>query len=561
MINGKFIISPDRLGIDNIALPLIAINRNNVIYANKLFLALTKTKLNDLSYFKITEIKKDDNQFGLVNINITSSEKGNISFNFRTMIREVNTPTNTYRMYLVIQQESLAESDLHFIEHSFNLAINVARSRYIDILTEIYNRSFYLDVLSQDFINLFFQQSNVSYLLININQFNKVNAFYSVEVGDWLLKELCGYITAFANKQVVIMRMAGDEFLVITKEISNEKLLELYDGLTTTRHLGDLKIIFDARISYHHSSIELFKVEEIYPKLSSVLNFAKEEKRGLIKYEQKYYDIAINQLNFPQYLATLFDEDRFYLMFQPVVNDLGELFGFESLIRLNLDGQYQSPHVFIEYLIQNNFTHQLNEIVLKQLVKVISTKSWQGKFANHKLKISINIVPTLSNFIDHLKVLVGIYQENIQHFKNITLEFELLERQFMLSDGSEESLFNEIQDLLESNKISLALDDFGIGHSSLERIIKCKFDTLKIDKAFTDKIIEKNQIGERALMVIQMILLFSHKTGAKIVIEGVETQEQFEILKLIGAKYFQGYLFYKPSTVEQVINEPFIFNA
>jgi len=555
----KLFIDSNGAWFDTFSYPLLFINEENkIVYANQHVINLNeKEKLDVLS---VDEQGSNQSNYNIYTIKFTPNNLEKNQQVFHAMGQELLFLAKRYRFFIIINQYNYTPNCLQLINDNFNFITILWKVRVFDFLTGAYRREFCTQYLEKELLDSFFSNRNLSYLLIDINQFAKVNSFYSDKVGDWLLKDICLRLTAYFNQHLILIRMSADKFLVVANHLTEEQVYELYHKLTTVKMVDGQKIIYDIRIAYHQNAHEEFCVDDIYDKLSSTLIFAKDENLSILKYSPTHYDVAINKLNFPQFISKLFDEEKFSLLFQAVVNNLGQIIGFESLLRLELNGGIQTPSVFMEYLIQNNFTVQINQMVLLELVKILATKKWQNKFGQRRLKISVNIIPSLSNFLEHLSSLISIYKAHIDLFLNVDLEFEILERQFMHSDIKNDLFFSQMNELLKENNISIALDDFGMGHSSLERIMRCRFDTIKIDKCFVDNIAKKDQSGERSRMMIESIILFSSKSGSQVIAEGVESHEQFEVLKSIGVNSFQGYLFYKPQDLEKLTSQEFSFS-
>jgi EAL domain-containing protein (putative c-di-GMP-specific phosphodiesterase class I) len=125
------------------------------------------------------------------------------------------------------------------------------------------------------------------------------------------------------------------------------------------------------------------------------------------------------------------------------------------------------------------------------------------------------------------------------------IELELTERSILQNAANARQLLNE----LRAHGIKIALDDFGTGYNSLLGLVSIPVDYLKIDRAFIDHIQDRvNQV------MIESIMDFAHKTGKQVIAEGVEEQEQLELLQRMGCDYIQGYYFSKPLPPEEVKN-------
>lgn len=169
-------------------------------------------------------------------------------------------------------------------------------------------------------------------------------------------------------------------------------------------------------------------------------------------------------------------------------------------------------------------------------------------------KVSINLIPCINNFAEHLQQITATIRRNQSLFTNIKLEFEIIERHFMLGDRQSTTFYRDISEILSEANITLSLDDFGIDFSNLQRLMTCNFKTIKIDKLFTHSLgLNKDNINQKALAIFTTINLLSELLELDVVVEGIENNWQLDCLKSLGYKYFQGYLFSKPLPILELI--------
>jgi len=230
------------------------------------------------------------------------------------------------------------------------------------------------------------------------------------------------------------------------------------------------------------------------------------------------------------------EKGYFELYYQPKVDiKKDKIVSCEALVRWNDPKKgVIAPDLFIPIAEENGFIIKLGEWVMKEGAKQI--KKWQDTKL-HDLKVSINV--SAYQFYDpkfYDKVLQAIKQIDISKF-----DLEITESAFLKNSNKNIKIIEQIKDI----GISLSLDDFGTGFSSLSYLRQIPVDTLKIDKSFIDAY---NEINGKSF--IALIVDIGKILGLNIVAEGVENKEQLDFLKEIKCSQVQGYYYSKPLPVE-----------
>lgn len=198
-----------------------------------------------------------------------------------------------------------------------------------------------------------------------------------------------------------------------------------------------------------------------------------------------------------------------------------------------------SPLYFINIAEGTGLIREVGEWVLKRVLKDI--KNNKDRF-DENWNISINLSPLELYDRKKAEKIADIFNE--YELDHDVIEFEITENAFL--DDKSSSLF--IINNLKEMKFSIALDDFGIGYSSLSYLTRLPIDTLKIDKSFVDNISqEKNKI------LIKSIIELAHNLNLKVIAEGVERKEQLDILKQFNCDTIQGYYYYKPLPLSEIM--------
>ena len=227
-------------------------------------------------------------------------------------------------------------------------------------------------------------------------------------------------------------------------------------------------------------------------------------------------------------------KEDFFLVYQPQINDEGKVIGVEALLRWKHPryGMVPAP-LIVKIAEEEGLIDQLGEWVIKESCSQLSVWNSRGI---HDLQVSINISPTQLRediLADYLNKVIQEYNVEAKD-----LELEIIEN--VAFDASEDTIraFNHIKAL----GVSIAMDDFGAGHSSMYCMINMNLSRIKIDGSFVINL--ENNIN--CQNIIASIILMAKKMNTEVIAEYVETEEQLSILKDLGCKQFQGYLFSQP---------------
>lgn len=416
---------------------------------------------------------------------------------------------------------------------------------YYDSLTNLPNRLYFNRHLSK----LIQNKKHFSLILLDVRNFKAINDGNIEGSGDTILIEIVqrlAEITKHLNRKIV--RFGDDEFLIIIEGTYNENaIIQFYDKRIfnyfkenpISLHNKLITITFNsAAIIYPlHSDTK----ENLLDKLNIMLNKAKLLSRNkLLMFKSEVYQDSLRENIIKNILAFAIEQDEFFLTYQPIVDANQNIKKAEALIRWNSSTLgFVFPDQFIYITEQTGLIIELGFWILERAAKDI-----QDLYAaNVHLQISINVSPIQimsANFVDRL---IEIFERYNIRYEGICLE--ITESTFLQNEELEngEIVANNlarIQDL----GISIALDDFGTGYSSFNYLNDYHFNVLKLDKLFV------NKSNDKQYEIINSLKNISDILGMEMIIEGVETQEQFDIVKQYGL--IQGYYFSKPILWEEL---------
>ncbi len=412
---------------------------------------------------------------------------------------------------------------------------------YFDSMTNLPNRqSFMLSV--QEAIQEA-QKKNLygAILYLDLDRFKVLNDSMGHYFGDELLKKIAIRLTKIIRKGDVCSRFGGDEFVILLQN----KAVDLPRFKNNAKSVANkiIKGMKEAFIidgySFHTSfsiGISLFPTaandpDEIIQQADIAMYASKSRGAGeLTFFEESMQTRANLLLRTEALLKQAFIKNEFEMYYQPIFNCNKEVCRLEALIRWNHpeDGLVL-PDSFIGIAEESGIIIELNEWIFDSVFSCISRRL---KKDEPILPISINV--SLFQF-RHTKLV-----EVIEKYSNkYAVDTRLITLELTESIGIDD--FDDALDkLLKLKKlgVNLAIDDFGSGYSSLKYLTKMPIDMLKIDKSFIQNLKKENS----SEVLIETIVTMAQKLNLDVIAEGVETDEQFELLKTIGCKYFQGYL-------------------
>lgn len=379
-------------------------------------------------------------------------------------------------------------------------------------------------------------------LFIDLDDFKHINDGLGHQYGDILLQQIAAGLTGIPGIRGHCYRMGGDEFIIIIGP-------ELYGELG--KMVANIKTLFNK--PWYLMETEYFctmsmgiavfpdnsvDVHEITRMADVAMYEAKRSgKNGYAYYSSEVENLTAKSLdienNMRQAVSTGIDE--FVVFYQPVVNVNTQMCtSCEALVRWDSKALgFMGPGEFIPLAEYLGLITSIGDYVLEEACR--RCKLWNDNgHPDFYINVNLSVVQLLQkNVVENIK---RILDKTGVNPKNIVLE---ITESFAIND------MQRVMDIITGLKKlgpRIALDDFGTGYSSLNYIKQLPLDIIKVDKTFIDDIVE----DDYAQAFIKLIVDLSKTIGTKIVVEGVEHKEQFELLKSLGVDYIQGYYFGKP---------------
>ena len=405
---------------------------------------------------------------------------------------------------------------------------------YIDILTGLYNRNKFLDDIADLTAQAQFNGTKLGLLLIDIDNMKIINDYNGHTAGDEVLKKSAEILKRFSKNIIKAYRFGGDEFLLAIKNCSSmDSITNVCD--TVFESFNSEQIKFSGGIAVYPDDSE--EPEDLLRFTDIAMRRAKKDgKNRITNFKPEMQRVFIQKLNMQAKMSAALLNSDFYLVYQPQFDiKTGDLRGFEALMRWH-DKELGDigPAIFIPLAEETGMILEIGDWVLN--TAFCTLKNWQQKYS-FKGIMSINISPMQlkqPNFIENIRNLLIKYNLNPD-----TVEIEITEGIMI------ENMNEAIEELnsLKNIGLRISLDDFGTGYSSLSYLQVLPLNTLKIDKSFITGITEKNGIQAN---ITNSIITMVTKMGLQTIAEGVEKNEQLQILKEFNCHIVQGFLRGKP---------------
>lgn len=474
-----------------------------------------------------------NNDYSIRADNDSSDEIGILSRGFNKMLAHIQ-----------VNDKKLA----HELAERYKAEEHLDKLAYYDVVTDLPNRHYFHQQLAQAIEKAINNKQFMALLFLDLDNFKTVNDTLGHKTGDLLLKQASSRLSGVVRQSDHICRIGGDEFAIIIENMNHIDDTEL----VTKKCIECLSrpFVFDGKNFFIGVSIGISICPDDAITANDLLvnaDMAMYEAKSNGKNNYQYFNQQINAAHTQKYqldsdLRHAIELGQLELYYQPRVDaHSGMLSGVEALMRWNHPEKGMiEPGVFIPVAEESGLIHQLGEWLLNtawQHAQQIDSSVMKG------IKVAVNISARqmLENtFIDTV----------FNALKNSgaspsMLEVEITES-ILMDDG--EILHRNINQLKQLG-ISVVIDDFGTGFSSMSYLKRFPINMLKIDKSFISGLPD----GSEDMAIVQAVIAMSHNLNIKVIAEGVEHKSQVDLLRDYACDFIQGFYYAKPMPFDELL--------
>lgn len=422
---------------------------------------------------------------------------------------------------------------------------------FYDTLTKLPNRQLLSDRLNHLLATMARNGKSGALLFIDLDHFKTLNDSLGHHIGDLLLQQVAKRLTTNIRECDSAARFGGDEYVVLLENLSDNiaEASKQTESITTKLlavlnqpyQLADNLYRITASIGVTVFNDQHQSLEDLLKHADIAMYEAKKEGRNNLRFFNPQMQQEIkDHIKLKNDLNSALEQKQFQLYYQSQTDQFGNIIGAEALIRwCHPEQGLVSPGYFIPIAEESGLILPIGKWVLDTACAQL--KAWQLDTASCNLSLSINVSANQFQEKDFVKQVCSA----VKHYginPNL-LKLELTESILL------ESIDNTIQTMNTLNEIGIrfALDDFGTGYSSLQYLKLLPLYQLKIDRSFIQDIV----IDSDDKAIVQTIIAMAKAMDLEAIAEGVETEEQLNILRNKGCLKFQGYLFDKPAPIEE----------
>jgi diguanylate cyclase (GGDEF)-like protein/PAS domain S-box-containing protein len=432
---------------------------------------------------------------------------------------------------------------VHDVTERLNTERTIHYMAHHDALTGLPNRRLMQDRLNQAIMAARRKQRHVGVLFLDLDRFKVVNDTLGHDTGDFILKDVARRLVSCVREGDTVSREGGDEFVMILPDLERpeharvvaDKILK---ELARPVEIGGHEIHVTPSIGISHYPNDATDVHQLLKHADNAMYQAKDAGRNTIRFFTNDLNFLLSKrLEIEGRLRKAIENEEFFLRYQPQVElATGRISGMEALIRWN---DPQKGEIFPKDFI----------FVAEELGLIVPIGEWVFRTACQQLKkwqedglppvtISVNISPRQFMSRRLVSTLLAIVRDVGADPRYIELEIT----ETMIMRNIEQSV--ETLSQLRSVGMQVAVDDFGVGYSSLGQLKRLPASSMKIDRSFIMNVPEDASSGS----ITEAIIAMAKRLKLRCIAEGVETRAQLEFLRNAHCDAFQGFLFSRPIT-------------
>ncbi|CAG9932653.1 putative bifunctional diguanylate cyclase/phosphodiesterase [Candidatus Nitrotoga arctica] len=413
-----------------------------------------------------------------------------------------------------------------------------------DVLTGLPNRILFQDRLNEAIELACRQGRQIALLFVDLDQFKHINDSLGHGVGDKLLQSVVQRLVSCVRHSDTISRQGGDEFVLLLPYIKHPEdaaicAQKILAALALPHNIDQNYLYISGSIGISIYPDDGKNGETLIKSADTAMYFAKDNGRNNYKFfKQDMNDRAVQRQTIEASLRRALERQEFVLYYQPKINlTSGAIVGAEALIRWqHPERGLIPPGQFVAIAEDCGLILQLGRWVLREAC--LQARSWQ-QAGLPPIIVAVNTSALefcARNFLDNI---CAVFKETGLEPRYLVLE--LTESVLMQDAGCTDSMLHTLADL----GVKLSIDDFGTGYSSLSYLRQFPIDTLKIDQSFVKQMCSNADDAA----IVSAVISMGKNLKKRVIAEGIETREQYELLLAQDCDEGQGYYFSHPVTV------------
>lgn len=414
---------------------------------------------------------------------------------------------------------------------------------FYDYLTGLPNRNYIKDKLAKILRDV---KQFAALIYVDIDNFTEINDTLGYDAGDQLIVSIASVLKKALRNGDMLFHFGIDKFIIFDKESNTELqsasfIYELLKKLNTNFKIQGYDVFVTVSIGAAIYPNDGTDCQTLIKNADIAMNYSKKMDKNHYKFFEKSLEEEINEkVELQKELRQAVEKKQLQVFYQPKINaNTGEIEGMEALIRWKHPNKgYIPPSKFIPLAEQTGIITEIGQFVLE--TACVQNKAWQ-ELGYKPVKVAVNLSTRQLKGNSIINFIKKVLRDSKLDPK--WLEFEITESMVMENFEQTENLLKKIRSL----GIDISLDDFGTGYSSLNYLKSLPINCIKIDKSFIDEILT----DKKQNFISSALINLAHGINLKVIAEGVETLEQFEMLKKYNCDTIQGYFFSKPVSDEE----------
>jgi len=433
-------------------------------------------------------------------------------------------------------EKKIAERTSELVEK--NIQLDFLSNK--DTVTNLNNRRYFLQEMEKTLLQLG-SDEKMALAFLDLDRFKTINDSYGHYIGDQILIELAKRLTAFEKPDTLVARLGGDEFVIafsgkFTLCDAEDMLRQVVLKCSEPIQAGEYTFEVTVSVGISMYPVDADSLDRLLRNADMAMYQAKKEGNNRIvvfnnilnqkNLEKNKIEISLKKADF---------DNEFMLYYQPQFTIPGkQLIGMEALLRWNCPGKgFVGPAEFIPIAEEINSIIPIGDWVMTHAVSQIA--QWNRQYSTN-LKMAVNVSPKQLDTADFSRQILSVLA--LEGIPPEWIDVEITEG--IALEGNNK--ISKIAEQFKGTGITISIDDFGTGYSSLSYLKIFPFHRVKIALQLIDNIL----FDRYDLQIVRSILLLAESIGVDCIAEGVETQEQFDLLHGLGCRQMQGYYLGRP---------------